>query len=146
MVIAFIGCWLPLTAVNLVKDFQKEPKFLQQQPYLWPLIAHVIAMSTVIWNPLLFFWLTRRSKHPILRRIRASSDAFSHFLSRLTSFRRQSTFASRISQSSIGYRTSRRACIRAGDTIASQGHPLLARLSTPGHRIDKVIMIRKMTH
>ncbi|MCP9260702.1 7 transmembrane receptor [Dirofilaria immitis] len=54
MVIAFIGCWLPLTVVNILKDFKLEPQFLLEQPFFWPLIAHVIAMSTVIWNPLLF--------------------------------------------------------------------------------------------
>ncbi|VDK50271.1 unnamed protein product [Anisakis simplex] len=137
MVVAFIGCWLPLTAVNLVKDFSefffvrsflslifslrkepnlkstrtikdstchlakkaaadivaiagKEPEFLERQPFLWPLVAHVIAMSTVIWNPLLFFWLTRKRKRPLWGRIIASSDVLSSFLSRISSIRRNS--------------------------------------------------------
>uniref|UniRef100_A0A914CPM2 G-protein coupled receptors family 1 profile domain-containing protein n=1 Tax=Acrobeloides nanus TaxID=290746 RepID=A0A914CPM2_9BILA len=60
MVLAFICCWLPLTAVNISKDFKQEPDFIKTQPYFWPLTAHAIAMSTVIWNPLLFFWLTRK--------------------------------------------------------------------------------------
>lgn len=41
---------------------EKEPSFIKAQPFLWPLVAHVIAMSLVIWNPLLFFWLTRKQK------------------------------------------------------------------------------------
>jgi len=31
MVIAFIGCNTPITAVNLVKDFKLEPNWLKQQ-------------------------------------------------------------------------------------------------------------------
>uniref|UniRef100_A0A0M3HSU6 G_PROTEIN_RECEP_F1_2 domain-containing protein n=1 Tax=Ascaris lumbricoides TaxID=6252 RepID=A0A0M3HSU6_ASCLU len=108
MVVAFIGCWLPLTAVNLVKDFRKEPEFLENQPFLWPLVAHVIAMSTVIWNPLLFFWLTRKQKRPILGRIIASSDALTSFVSRINSIRRTSTFRSQSSATTklaFGYST-----------------------------------------
>ncbi|KAJ1347639.1 hypothetical protein KIN20_002753 [Parelaphostrongylus tenuis] len=62
MVGTFICCWLPLTAVNLVKDYKIEPDFLRAQPFLWPLVAHIIAMSLVVWNPVLFFWLTRKQK------------------------------------------------------------------------------------
>uniref|UniRef100_A0A183C2K2 G_PROTEIN_RECEP_F1_2 domain-containing protein n=1 Tax=Globodera pallida TaxID=36090 RepID=A0A183C2K2_GLOPA len=62
MVIAFIGCNTPITAVNLVKDFKQEPSWLKKQPYLWPLVAHVIAMSTIVFNPFLFFWLTAKDK------------------------------------------------------------------------------------
>ncbi|VDM99837.1 unnamed protein product [Thelazia callipaeda] len=43
-----------------------EPPFLLQQPFFWPLVAHAIAMSIVIWNPLLFFWLTKTKKRPRL--------------------------------------------------------------------------------
>lgn len=70
MVAAFIICWFPLTAVNLLRDFRKspeclppdsrpiskrfhtlndrlgrEPNFLKTQPYLWSLLANSIAVS-----------------------------------------------------------------------------------------------------
>ncbi|KAK6022029.1 hypothetical protein OSTOST_12286, partial [Ostertagia ostertagi] len=74
MVATFICCWLPLTAVNLVKDYKIEPAFLRAQPFLWPLMAHVIAMSLVVWNPVLFFWLTRKQKRSGLSKIINSSE------------------------------------------------------------------------
>uniref|UniRef100_A0A1I7XUB6 G_PROTEIN_RECEP_F1_2 domain-containing protein n=1 Tax=Heterorhabditis bacteriophora TaxID=37862 RepID=A0A1I7XUB6_HETBA len=92
MVVTFIGCWLPLTAVNLVKDYKIEPSFLKAQPFLWPLIAHVIAMSLVVWNPLLFFWLTRKQKRMGLSRIINTSEIVASFASRIgNSMRRMST-------------------------------------------------------
>ncbi|KAK0410259.1 hypothetical protein QR680_005030 [Steinernema hermaphroditum] len=88
MVGTFIGCWFPLTAVNLAKDFRVEPEFMRRQPYLWPLIAHSIAMSTVIWNPLLFFWLARKQKAQLkLTNILNTSEIVTSLVSRIHSFR-----------------------------------------------------------
>lgn len=92
MVVTFIGCWFPLTAVNMAKDFDVETDFMRRQQFLVALMSHSLAMSTVIWNPLLFFWLTRKRKKPILSRIIASSDAINTFVSRISSFRQGSTF------------------------------------------------------
>ncbi|CAI4223542.1 unnamed protein product [Auanema sp. JU1783] len=92
MVVTFIGCWLPLTAVNLVKDYKMEPSFLLTQPFLWALVAHVIAMSLVIWNPVLFFWLTRKQKRTGLSKIINTSEVMASFASRIgSSIRRMST-------------------------------------------------------
>lgn len=89
MVLTFILCWLPLTLVNLVKDYsqfiiphgvnnlinsEQEPDWLRAQPFLWPLIAHLIAMSLVVWNPLLFFWLTRKQKRMRFSKIINTSE------------------------------------------------------------------------
>ncbi|KJH45356.1 7 transmembrane receptor [Dictyocaulus viviparus] len=82
MVATFICCWLPLTAVNLVKDYKIEPDFLRSQPFLWPLVAHIIAMSLVVWNPVLFFWLTRKQKRSGLRKIINSSEVIATFANR----------------------------------------------------------------
>jgi len=92
MVFTFVGCWTPLTAVNILKDFRLEPGFLAAQPYLWPLIAHSIAMSTTISNPFLFFWLTRKQKAPRIARALATntSEVISSFASRVQSFKRNS--------------------------------------------------------
>uniref|UniRef100_A0A7E4ZS01 G_PROTEIN_RECEP_F1_2 domain-containing protein n=1 Tax=Panagrellus redivivus TaxID=6233 RepID=A0A7E4ZS01_PANRE len=87
MVLAFIGCWLPLTAVNLVKDFRQEPAFMRSQPYFWPLVAHVIAMSTVVWNPLLFFWLTRKQKSRSFGGMLHTSEIITSLASRVHSLR-----------------------------------------------------------
>uniref|UniRef100_A0A0R3S3H7 G_PROTEIN_RECEP_F1_2 domain-containing protein n=1 Tax=Elaeophora elaphi TaxID=1147741 RepID=A0A0R3S3H7_9BILA len=100
MVLAFIGCWFPLTVVNMLKDFsvnklmmdvlELEPQFLLEQPFFWPLVAHVIAMSTVIWNPLLFFWLTKRTKQSHAHRFSVSFNAFGTTISRISSMNRKS--------------------------------------------------------
>ncbi|EYC01503.1 hypothetical protein Y032_0106g3730 [Ancylostoma ceylanicum] len=91
MVATFICCWLPLTAVNLVKDYKIEPYFLRAQPFLVPLLAHVVAMSLVVWNPVLFFWLTRKQKRSGLSKIINSSEVVASFASRLgNSLRRMS--------------------------------------------------------
>uniref|UniRef100_A0A915LX88 G-protein coupled receptors family 1 profile domain-containing protein n=1 Tax=Meloidogyne javanica TaxID=6303 RepID=A0A915LX88_MELJA len=90
MVIAFIGCNTPITAVNLVKDFKQEPTWLKQQPFLWPLIAHVIAMSAVIWNPFLFFWLTAKDKQKganLSGIATATSEIITSLVSRMHSLR-----------------------------------------------------------
>ena len=87
MVLAFIGCWLPMTVINLAKDFKQEPNFVRSQPYLWPLITHVIAMSTVIWNPLLFFWLTRKQKRGHLTAFAYTSEIITSLASRMHSLR-----------------------------------------------------------
>lgn len=58
----FPGAWLPLTLFNILRDYNLLPTFVSQQPFLWALIVHSTAMTTVIWNPLLFFWLTGRPR------------------------------------------------------------------------------------
>ncbi|CAO4378042.1 unnamed protein product [Caenorhabditis nigoni] len=92
MVVTFIGCWLPLTLLNLVKDFKKEPEWLKRQPFFWAIVAHVIAMSLVVWNPLLFFWLTRKQKRSGLSKILNSTEIVSSFASRVSNSIRRSTF------------------------------------------------------
>lgn len=59
MVVAFGASWFPLTMRNIMDDYNMTPDFLMVQPYLMIILVHCAAMSTVIWNPLLFFWLTR---------------------------------------------------------------------------------------
>ncbi|KAE9550809.1 hypothetical protein FO519_005981 [Halicephalobus sp. NKZ332] len=87
MVLAFILCWFPLTAVNIAKDFKIEPDFIRAQPYLYPLIAHFIAMSSVVWNPLQFFWLTRKQKRSHLGGILHTSEIITSLASRVHSLR-----------------------------------------------------------
>uniref|UniRef100_A0A915IQK4 Uncharacterized protein n=1 Tax=Romanomermis culicivorax TaxID=13658 RepID=A0A915IQK4_ROMCU len=66
MVIAFVCAWAPITILNILYDYNLVPSTIHEQYYFWFLLAHVIAMTTVIWNPVLFFWLTitKRKKAP----------------------------------------------------------------------------------
>lgn len=56
------------------KFSEKEPEWLKRQPFFWAINAHVIAMSLVVWNPLLFFWLTRKQKRSGLSKILNSTE------------------------------------------------------------------------
>ncbi|CAI5453367.1 unnamed protein product [Caenorhabditis angaria] len=91
MVVTFIGCWFPLTLVNLLKDFDISFDFIAQQPFFSSLIAHIIAMSIVVWNPILFFWLTRKQKRSGLSKILNSTEIVASFANRLSNSVRRST-------------------------------------------------------
>uniref|UniRef100_A0A0N5AXP5 G_PROTEIN_RECEP_F1_2 domain-containing protein n=1 Tax=Syphacia muris TaxID=451379 RepID=A0A0N5AXP5_9BILA len=82
MVVTFVASWTPLTLVNAAKDFQFDGDFLNSQPYFIPICAHVFAMTSIIINPLLFFWLTRRAQKTKLSRI--SSFGFNSIMSRVS--------------------------------------------------------------
>lgn len=61
MVTIFVICWLPLNVVLLVGDYHGE--FLGQPYYaLVFFTAHVIAMSSTIYNPFLYAWMNDNFK------------------------------------------------------------------------------------
>uniref|UniRef100_A0AC35TMR7 G_PROTEIN_RECEP_F1_2 domain-containing protein n=1 Tax=Rhabditophanes sp. KR3021 TaxID=114890 RepID=A0AC35TMR7_9BILA len=61
MVFVFIGSWTPLTIVNLLNDLG----LLINDRYLIMILANIIAMFTIIWNPLLYFWLSKRHRRAL---------------------------------------------------------------------------------
>lgn len=71
MVIVFMACWFPLSAVNLFRDlgmrfdlFQSVYKVLvMDQMYFKLLNVHVIAMTSIVWNPVLYFWMSKVFEH-----------------------------------------------------------------------------------
>lgn len=54
------------------------PRFYHDYTYIITLFIHVIAMTTVIWNPLLFYWLTRQRKTPAINRSNTNNATHSH--------------------------------------------------------------------
>nr|QVK45910.1 G protein-coupled receptor [Proales similis] len=56
MVVIFAGCWMPLNCVHLLMEFNHN---FNQNYYFSTVffIAHVIAMSSTIYNPFLYAWL-----------------------------------------------------------------------------------------
>uniref|UniRef100_A0A8R1HV21 G_PROTEIN_RECEP_F1_2 domain-containing protein n=1 Tax=Caenorhabditis japonica TaxID=281687 RepID=A0A8R1HV21_CAEJA len=76
------------------KQRKQEPIWLKDQPFFWAMIAHVIAMSLVVWNPVLFFWLTRKQKRSRLSKILNSTEIVSSFASRVSNSIRRSTLRS----------------------------------------------------
>lgn len=57
MVVVFMASWLPLSAVNLIKDLGIP--LIMEQMYFKLLNVHAIAMTSVLWNPLLYFWMSK---------------------------------------------------------------------------------------
>ena len=54
MVVAFVISWLPLTIINFLQDIQVIP----QQHILLHIASHLLATTSTVWNPLLYFWLS----------------------------------------------------------------------------------------
>ncbi|ULT91193.1 hypothetical protein L3Y34_009060 [Caenorhabditis briggsae] len=73
MVIVFMACWFPLSVVNLFRDlgmrfgiFQSAYKILvMDQMYFKLLNVHVIAMTSIVWNPVLYFWMSKRHRRAL---------------------------------------------------------------------------------
>uniref|UniRef100_A0A1I7WQ70 G_PROTEIN_RECEP_F1_2 domain-containing protein n=1 Tax=Heterorhabditis bacteriophora TaxID=37862 RepID=A0A1I7WQ70_HETBA len=59
MVVVFMGSWLPLSAVNLIKDLGIPLMYFKL------LNVHAIAMTSVVWNPLLYFWMSKRHRRAL---------------------------------------------------------------------------------
>ncbi|VDL60697.1 unnamed protein product [Hymenolepis diminuta] len=60
MVVVFVVCWIPLNAVSIYTDMRMEdPNY--RPPYYSDVIfltCHIIAMSSAVYNPLLYAWLS----------------------------------------------------------------------------------------
>ncbi|MFH4979811.1 hypothetical protein AB6A40_006520 [Gnathostoma spinigerum] len=68
MVVAFMASWLPLTVVNISRDFGIG-NFLETQMYFKLLNVHAIAMTSIIWNPLLYFWMSKSHRRALKKDI-----------------------------------------------------------------------------
>lgn len=53
----FLGSWMPLSVVNILRDMGVG--FLDVQMYFKLLTVHALAMTTICTNPLLYFWMSK---------------------------------------------------------------------------------------
>ncbi|KAI6207322.1 G-PROTEIN-RECEP-F1-2 domain-containing protein [Aphelenchoides fujianensis] len=60
MVAIFLGSWLPLTIANILRDIGNT--YLDSQMYFKLLSVHAIAMTSIVSNPMLYFWLSKRHR------------------------------------------------------------------------------------
>ena len=61
MVVIFMCCWMPLNGVLLIREYEEAV----ERWYYFTLIffvAHVIAMSSTIYNPFLYAWMNENFK------------------------------------------------------------------------------------
>ncbi len=73
IVLAFVGSWLPLAVYNVLRDFEVEiDEFIGNQFYLVQLLSHAIAMTSVIWNPILYFWMSKSHRTAMIRKLTSS--------------------------------------------------------------------------
>ena len=92
MVAMFMGSWMPLTIVNILRDI--KPKYLETQMYFKRrffvtnslakfsklyqlkisiknsiqfsvLNVHAIAMTSIVSNPMLYFWMSKRHRRAL---------------------------------------------------------------------------------
>ncbi len=74
MVLAFVGSWFPLAVFNILRDFEVEiDEFIDNQFYLVQLLSHAIAMTSVIWNPILYFWMSNTHRTALIQKLTSVS-------------------------------------------------------------------------
>lgn len=56
MISIFVVCWLPLNALHITSEYKDSVRFWSLY-YLIFFIAHVIAMSSTVYNPFLYAWM-----------------------------------------------------------------------------------------
>uniref|UniRef100_A0AAF5CTT6 G_PROTEIN_RECEP_F1_2 domain-containing protein n=1 Tax=Strongyloides stercoralis TaxID=6248 RepID=A0AAF5CTT6_STRER len=61
MVFVFLGSWAPLTLCNMARDFGVQ----LTERYFITLCANIIAMTSIITNPMLYFWLSKRHRRAL---------------------------------------------------------------------------------
>lgn len=70
MVVVFVVCWIPLNALGIYLDIMAdEPDF--SPPSVMIITCHIIAMTSAVYNPLLYAWLSetfRRNLRTMLPR------------------------------------------------------------------------------
>ncbi|CAI5452090.1 unnamed protein product [Caenorhabditis angaria] len=73
MVIVFMTCWTPISVVNLAKDYGThskffnwlQQKFISRQMYFKMLNIHFLAMTSIVSNPVLYFWMSKRHRRAL---------------------------------------------------------------------------------
>lgn len=99
MVTIFVICWLPLNIVHIVREFDNFIEHWESYPLVF-FFAHVIAMSSTIYNPFLYAWMNENFKKefklvlPCLYRRRRESMTNSNY-TQYTTVETQPSFVNR---------------------------------------------------
>ncbi|VDM21725.1 unnamed protein product, partial [Wuchereria bancrofti] len=67
MVVAFSASWFFSVLFNVLRDYDCLPKWCQNQEYFFGIATHCIAMSSTVWNPLLYAALNLQLRAAFLR-------------------------------------------------------------------------------
>lgn len=68
MVMGLVLAWLPMNLINLYRDFDNSEK---SSPWFSLIFAfcHVSAMTSAVWNPIIYSWFNPQFKETLLRSI-----------------------------------------------------------------------------
>ncbi|KAF7640283.1 G_PROTEIN_RECEP_F1_2 domain-containing protein [Meloidogyne graminicola] len=69
MVFVFILSWIWTVLFNILRDFGLLPEFISEQEFLYGVITHVIAMTSTVWNPILYALLNVQLRNAFLNLI-----------------------------------------------------------------------------
>ena len=67
MVAIFIVCWLPLNVMNLLLEYREQQIGNWRFILLVFFVAHVVAMSSTVYNPFLYAWMNDAFRHQFQR-------------------------------------------------------------------------------
>uniref|UniRef100_A0A1I8B6W5 G_PROTEIN_RECEP_F1_2 domain-containing protein n=1 Tax=Meloidogyne hapla TaxID=6305 RepID=A0A1I8B6W5_MELHA len=69
MVFVFILSWIWTVLFNILRDFGFLPEFISEQEFLYGVITHAIAMTSTVWNPILYALLNMQLRNAFLNLI-----------------------------------------------------------------------------
>ncbi|KAL3075244.1 hypothetical protein niasHS_014973 [Heterodera schachtii] len=76
MVCAFVLSWIWFILFNLLRDLGLLPYFIREQEFLYGIITHAIAMTSTIWNPILYALLNFQLRSAFLRLVPENARKF----------------------------------------------------------------------
>nr|CAD2175625.1 unnamed protein product [Meloidogyne enterolobii] len=69
MFFAFILSWVWTVVFNILRDFGLLPEFIAEQEFLYGVITHAIAMTSTVWNPILYALLNMQLRNAFVNLI-----------------------------------------------------------------------------
>ncbi|VDN00731.1 unnamed protein product [Thelazia callipaeda] len=67
MVVAFSASWFSSVLFNVLRDYDCLPEWCRSQEYFFGIVTHCIAMSSTVWNPLLYAALNMQLRTAFVR-------------------------------------------------------------------------------
>ncbi|KHN80861.1 hypothetical protein Tcan_18880 [Toxocara canis] len=67
MVFAFSASWLWSVLFNVLRDYDRLPEWMKKQEYFYGIATHCIAMTSTVWNPLLYALLNPQLRAAFIR-------------------------------------------------------------------------------
>ncbi len=66
MYLTFVLCWIPYYLLTILTDFEALPSTVEDQKFFCHLVARCLALTSVIWNPVLYGWANQNFKRAFM--------------------------------------------------------------------------------